>query len=194
MTPGSHATLRALAARYSPAQRRTAEVASALFARHGVGGTSLQMIADALEVTKAAVYHQFQTKEAIVLAVLELQLEPVEALVQDAEAMGPDPAARDHLLDALVDFVVTNRRSLSTLQQDPVLFRLLSEHPPSLRVWTRVFDVLLQGETGAPARVRSAVLSAAIGTVAYPFVVDLDNEVLGEELRRVLHLLLLDLG
>ena len=60
-----------------------------LFARHGVGGTSLQMIADSLEVTKAAVYHQFHTKEAIVLAVLETHLQPLEkAALADAESAG----------------------------------------------------------------------------------------------------------
>ena len=36
-----------------------------------MNGTSLQMIADAMGVTKAAVYHQFHTKEEIVLAVAE---------------------------------------------------------------------------------------------------------------------------
>jgi AcrR family transcriptional regulator len=42
----------------SPAKSRIASAATALFAEHGVGGTSLQMIADAIGVTKAAVYHQ----------------------------------------------------------------------------------------------------------------------------------------
>jgi len=55
---------------YSPAQRRVATAAMELIAEHGVSGTSLQMIADALGVTKAAVYHQFKTKEAIVIAAM----------------------------------------------------------------------------------------------------------------------------
>src|SRR5262245_61648465 len=53
---------------YSAAQLRIIDAALELFTRHGVGGTSLQMIADALGVTKAAVYHQFKTKEEIVVA------------------------------------------------------------------------------------------------------------------------------
>ena len=43
----------------SPAQARVVTAAAALFAERGVGGTSLQMIADANGVTKAAVYNQF---------------------------------------------------------------------------------------------------------------------------------------
>src|SRR5690349_11421445 len=129
----AHPSVRELVARYSDAQRRTIDRALHLFAEHGVGGTSLQMIADALGVTKAAVYHQFQTKDAIVRAVIETQLQPFEALVERAEASVPGRATREALLDALLDIVVTNRQQLSPLQRDPVLFRLLGEYPPSLR-------------------------------------------------------------
>ena len=59
---------------YSAAQIRVATAATELFSMQGVAGTSLQMIADAMGVTKAAVYHQFNTKEAIVLACTEIQL------------------------------------------------------------------------------------------------------------------------
>lgn len=174
-------TLRELAARYSTAQLRTADAALALFAVHGVGGTSLQMIADALGVTKAAVYHQFPTKDAIVVAALEVQLAPVEAAVDDNERRG-----REALLSAVVDVVVANRRTFSTLQSDPVLFRLLGEHPPSLRLFVRLFDVLLGHAADDRSRVRAAVMSAAFGAVAYPMVIDLDDAVLRRELLGVL--------
>jgi AcrR family transcriptional regulator len=45
------------------AQTRVLDAALDLISEHGVSGTSLQMIADAVGVTKAAVYHQFKTKE-----------------------------------------------------------------------------------------------------------------------------------
>ena len=53
---------------------RVLNAALELFAEHGVSGTSLQMIADHLGVTKAAVYHQFNTKEEIVRAVARAEL------------------------------------------------------------------------------------------------------------------------
>ena len=55
------------------AQTRILVAALDLFADHGVSGTSLQMIADAIGVTKAAVYHQFKTKDEIIIAVAEMQ-------------------------------------------------------------------------------------------------------------------------
>jgi AcrR family transcriptional regulator len=174
---------RTLAARYSPTQLRTVDVALELFAVHGVGGTSLQMIADVLGVTKAAVYHQFQAKDSIVIAAIEVQLQPFEAALESSPS-------REGLLDAVVDVLVANRRTARILQSDPVLFRMLGEHPPSLQMFIRLFDVLLGNDVDARGRVRGSVLAAAFGAVAFPFVVDIDDETLRVELaatmRRIL--------
>jgi AcrR family transcriptional regulator len=194
MTDPTAARLGELAARYSPAKRRTIDAALRLFALHGVGGTSLQMIADDVGVTKAAVYHQFPTKDEIVLAVIEVQLTPIEEALERAEASRPGRRRREQLLADLVDVVVANRRSLSTLQSEPVLFRLLGEHPPSLRMWIRLFGVLLGDDTNARTRVRASVISATLGSVAYPFVVDLDSDTLRRELLAVTRLLLFAQG
>jgi AcrR family transcriptional regulator len=45
----------------SAAQTRVIAAALELFSRNGVGGTSLQMIADEIGVTKAAIYYQYKT-------------------------------------------------------------------------------------------------------------------------------------
>src|SRR5262245_6193944 len=94
----------------SAAQLRIVNAALELFAEHGVGGTSLQMIADTIGVTKAAVYHQFKTKEEIVVAAAEVELANVQAAVEAAEAE-PDPQrARDVLVGRIVDLAVERRR------------------------------------------------------------------------------------
>jgi AcrR family transcriptional regulator len=178
-------TLRERAARYSPAQCRTIDAALPLFAAHGVGGTSLQMIADAVGVTKAAIYHQFSTKEAIVLGVIEMRLQPLEEAIEAAESEDLTQSAREAMLARVIDTVVANRGALGTLQNDPVLFRLLGEHEPSRRLWVRLFSELLGDDLGPQARVRAAVLSAAIGAAAHPFVADLDDGTLRDELLRV---------
>ena len=69
----------------SAAQTRIVHRARAL-ADHGVNGTSLQMIADTIGVTKAAVYHQFKTKDEIVVAAAEAELAKLEAALDAAEA------------------------------------------------------------------------------------------------------------
>ena len=56
------------------AQWRVIAAALELFAEHGVGGTSLRMIAAKLGVTVAAVYHQYNTKNEIIVAAVESEL------------------------------------------------------------------------------------------------------------------------
>jgi len=172
--------------RYSEAKLRTVEAAFQLFAEHGVAGTSLQMIADALGVTKAAVYHQFRTKEAIVIAVAEVELVPLQAAVEAAEAEGHSTAAREKLLDHLIDTAVTHRRWAVALQGDPTMTRVLSEHPPFVNLLTRLYSVLIDEDAGSTVAVRTAMLAAAVGAaVAHPLVSDIDDETLRAELLAI---------
>jgi AcrR family transcriptional regulator len=170
------ASFRERAQRYSAAQRRTIDAAVALFGDHGVGGTSIQMIADAVGVTKAAIYHQFKTKEAIVIAVTEVDMARLEVALEEAEGGGPE--AREALLARVIDTVLEHRRAVSAVQNDPVLVRFLNSDEQSRALWSRLFTALLGEELDARGRVRAAVLSAALGSVGHPFVADLDNDTL----------------
>ncbi len=165
--------------RYTVAQRRTADVALTLFSERGVSGTSLQMIADALGVTKAAVYHQFRTKNEIILAVAEIELARLEAAVAAAEAQDSDIRAREVLLTHVVDLAVPRRNLVGVLQGDPVMIRFLAEHEPFALLMERLFAVLAGAEPDTDMRVQAAMTSAAIGGAAiHPIVADLDDETL----------------
>jgi AcrR family transcriptional regulator len=179
MTTRAAATVGPLGStRYSPAQLRVAGAAMELIAAHGVNGTSLQMIADALGVTKAAVYHQFKTKEAIVIAAIEVELTKLDAALDAAESE-PGPGSRDMLVRQVIDLSVARRRMVSAIQYDPVVVRLLSEQRPFQEYMARLFAALLDGETDAAARLRVAMVSSAIGgVVTHPLVADLDDETL----------------
>jgi len=169
----------------SAARTRTAAVALDLFATHGVSGTSLQMIADALGVTKAAVYHQFHTKEEIVVAAVELELTRFEAALEAAEAAGPGPGALDALLRQVIDLAVARHRLVGTLQHDPAVARLLAERASFQRFVQRLSEALLGGRHGTEARVRAAMIASAIGgAVTHPLVADLEPETLRRELLR----------
>lgn len=174
-------SLRERSGRYSAAQLRTIAVALDLFAENGFGGTSLQMIADALGVTKAAVYHQFRTKEAIAVGVIVVELAGLEEAIERAEADGDD-AAREFLLERVVDAAVQRRRAVGALQHDPVLVRFLGEDEQARNLWRRLFSILVGAPFDAPGRTRAAVLSATIGAVDHPFVADLPDDVLRRQL------------
>jgi AcrR family transcriptional regulator len=167
------------------AQTRVVEAALVLFAEQGISGTSLQMIADALGVTKAAVYHQYNTKDEIVLAVAEVVLEGLEAAVTAAEAERSRSRAREVLIVGMIDLAVERRRMAGLLQRDPVMLRFLQEHGPFRRVMERVNRVLMGGASDPRARVLAATLAAAIaGAVTHPLVLDLDDEILRSQLLK----------
>jgi AcrR family transcriptional regulator len=172
--------------RYSAARTRIITAALELFGQHGVSGTSLQMIADAIGVTKAAVYHQFNTKNEIVLAVAEVELARLEAALDAAEAEEGSLQAREVLLAQVIDLAVERRGMTSVLQTDPVMVRFLAEHEPFQQLMDRLFAVLIGAGADAEARVPAAMAAGAIGGAAvHPLVKDLDDETLR---RHLLHL------
>jgi len=175
----------------SAAQARIINAALELFARHGVGGTSLQMIADTIGVTKAAVYHQYNTKDEIVLAAAEAELARLEAVIRAAEAEPSRARARKTLVTGMIDLAVAHRRTVSTILNDPVIVGFFTEHESFRQVMDRMSRVLVGGNVGHEARVSTAMLTAAVsGTVIHPLVAELDDETLRSQLQRLAERLL----
>jgi AcrR family transcriptional regulator len=177
--------IRPSAPAHTPAQTRVVEAALALFSEHGISGTSLQRIADAIGVTKAAVYHQYNTKDEIVLAVAQVVLAGLEAAVTAAEAERSRARARHVLVERMIDLAVEQRRIASILQRDPIMLRFLDEHAPFRRVMTRVNKVLMAGASDPGARVEAATIAGFVaGAVVHPLTIDLDDETLRGQLRK----------
>jgi AcrR family transcriptional regulator len=171
----------------SAAQTRILDAALQLIAEHGVGGTSLQMIADAVGVTKAAVYHQFKTKDQIVIALTERELGGLEEALEAAEAHDHRTQAREVLLERVIDVAVERRGAASTLQFDPVIVRLLADHEPFQQFVQRLYGVLVD-DAAEDARVSAAMLSGAIAVgVLHPLVADIDDDTLRTQLLRITH-------
>jgi AcrR family transcriptional regulator len=179
----------------SAAKARIISAALELFARNGVGGTSLQMIADSIGVTKAAVYHQYNTKDEIVLAAAEAELARLEAIVWAAEAEPSRVRARRTLVTGMIDLAVAHRRTVSTILNDPVITRTFAEHDSFRHVMDRMSLVLFGDDIGHEARVSTAMFTAAIsGTVMHPIVAGLDDETLRSQLERLARRLLPPVG
>jgi AcrR family transcriptional regulator len=102
---------------------RLLETALGLFTVHGVEGTSLQMIADALGVTKAAVYYHFKTKDEITEAVAQPALRELMTILDHADTIRRPGARTDYVIDEFVDLVVRNRVLVAVLCSDPGVVR-----------------------------------------------------------------------
>ncbi|MBB2941356.1 AcrR family transcriptional regulator [Actinoplanes lutulentus] len=143
------------------ARERVLSAALELFAEHGVSGTSLQMIADRMGVTKAAVYHQFPTKEEIVLAVIDPVLLSLTPIAASAARRRTPAARRRYVLDAVVDLVVEHRRLSAVLSFDPVVSRLVRQHP-SMTVISELVELLTGPDPSPATRVDVAMVAGGL--------------------------------
>src|SRR3954464_14510962 len=89
--------------RRTDTRARILTAALRLFAERGYANTSLREIAEQLDVTKAALYFHYKTKEDIVTGILRGYLDGLDALLAAADRRPPTRAGREQLLRRLAD-------------------------------------------------------------------------------------------
>lgn len=157
-TSSAKATQERAARPAGAARQRVLDAALELFGEQGVSGTSLQMIADRIGVTKAAVYHQFQSKEEIVMGVLAPALETLRESVEHAERQETAEGRREAMLTALVELTVGHRWLAAILQADPAVNSLVRGHTDH-DLGPRIMALLV----GPSPDVRAAMAGAMVG-------------------------------
>jgi len=119
-------------------RRRILDVALELFSTQGYEKTSLREIAERLDIKKASLYYHFSSKEALVAALADRLLEPVDELVTWCEAQPPTAAIRGELLRRLatllqgewslwIRFAQANQQALLELQNASGTAQLIQE-------------------------------------------------------------------
>ena len=107
-------------------RRRIQQVALELFAEQGYDKTSLREIAERLDVTKAALYYHFKTKEDILSSIAEDLAQPIKELIAWAEQQPRTLEVRQEML----------RRYSDILWNSADLFRFIQENQASVRELT----------------------------------------------------------
>ncbi|MGW4484566.1 TetR/AcrR family transcriptional regulator [Amycolatopsis sp. NPDC004368] len=164
-----------------------------LFAEHGVEGTSLQMIADALGVTKAAVYYHFKTKAEITEAVAAPAIGELDHIVSEAAKQRRRGAQVDYLLDGFVDLVVRHRVLVALFSSDPGIGRAIENSTRGMEGFKNALIGILAGpEPDTSSRVAALVALTGLAMAGgSPDIAELDDESLRRELidvgRRLLN-------
>ena len=94
-------------------------VALELFAEYGVEQTSLRQIAERLEITKAALYYHFPSKDELLADLARPMIDDLEAFfahVREAGTGDPDAILRRYL-----QLCHRNRKLLQTMLRDPTV-------------------------------------------------------------------------
>ncbi|MFJ1901307.1 MULTISPECIES: TetR/AcrR family transcriptional regulator [unclassified Streptomyces] len=104
-------------------RQRIQDVALELFAEQGYEKTSLREISEKLDVTKAALYYHFKTKEDILVGIFEDLNRPVEDLI----AWGRE---QPHTLETKKEILARYSEALTTAAP---LFRFMQENQATVR-------------------------------------------------------------
>ena len=163
------------------------ETAQRLFAELGYDATSLQMIADEMGLTKAAVYYHFRAKNEILDAIMLPGIQRLKALLDDAAAIRGRRARLEFLVNEFIDFLVQNRHYAVMAATDPAARR--DQRDDESAALRQRGLTLLYGDnpTGAQRLAASAVFFIPD---CLPDLVDLTDEELREALQTmVLHML-----
>ncbi|MCV7421046.1 TetR/AcrR family transcriptional regulator [Mycobacterium yunnanensis] len=159
------------------ARDRVLDAAMTLFAEHGVHGTSLQMIADRVGVSKAAVYYQFQSKEGIALEVIRPSIEDIARVIRIADALPDQQQQRAVAISGLVEMVVRHRRLAVVFYGDPAIDALVLSDPEFNAVTGRLRELLEGPERDPVDRIAFSVFCSGVGRAAAdPELADIDDE------------------
>ncbi|WP_037850427.1 TetR/AcrR family transcriptional regulator [Streptomyces sp. NRRL S-340] len=104
-------------------RQRIQDVALGLFAEQGYEKTSLREIAERLDVTKAALYYHFRTKEEIIVSLFEDLTQPIQDLIEWGRG-------QPHTLETKQEIV---RRYSDALAGASPLFRFMQENQATVR-------------------------------------------------------------
>jgi AcrR family transcriptional regulator len=157
-------------------RQRLIDVAVDLFTRHSFAGTSLQMIADEMGFTKAAIYYHFRTREELLAAVVEPIFEQLGGVIAEAQAQRGANARAECMLRGYAELAVANRALVSVLACDPSVTNLLRGQPRWADLIDRQLALLACGEQDPAGLIRATVALAGISSAVGPAWITVDDD------------------
>ncbi|WP_307796561.1 helix-turn-helix domain-containing protein [Actinomadura barringtoniae] len=154
--------------RRTDTRQRIQDVALELFLDSGYDQTSLREIAERLEVTKAALYYHFKTKEDIVVALVERLTAPMDDLIAWAETQPRTAETRMEMLGRLTDALVDAEQIIRFMQENQAALRALSVGESFKTRMHAMSGLLSDDDAGLVDRIRAigALFTVYFGTFA----------------------------
>ncbi|MEO5653267.1 MAG: helix-turn-helix domain-containing protein [Marmoricola sp.] len=172
------------------AQQRFLDAALDLFGEHGFEGTSLQLIADRLEVTKAALYYHFRTKDDLLAALVGPAFTDLERFLDEVESIGRETTRRKRALEGYVDYLIRHRRIATWLAGDVAVLANESVWGPAQTLGLRLNALLTFHDDSDPvALVWSAAITQSL-TGALTATADMPDEWVRSQLEEIGELLM----
>ncbi|MFD8499332.1 TetR/AcrR family transcriptional regulator [Amycolatopsis sp. NPDC059657] len=151
-----------MAGRRTDTRDRIQDVALELFSEKGYDGTSLREIAERLDVTKAALYYHFRTKEDIVQGLVGDAAEGLAEIVEQGRALDPAEAK----IEVLTRFAALIEGRLGQVmrfmqQNIPALKEMGLQHDLGEKM-KGLFELLCAADEDAEAQLRARLALVAL--------------------------------
>lgn len=153
--------------RRSGTRERIQSVALELFAEHGYDKTSLREIAERLEVTKAALYYHFNTKEDIVVSLFEDFVTGIDKLIEWATDQPRTLETRQEILRRYGALARERPKGMMKFIQDNKT--AIKDLAPGEELESRVrrLATLLNTDASLTGRLRSTLALVATGAAVF---------------------------
>ncbi|MGX9670213.1 TetR/AcrR family transcriptional regulator [Mycobacterium sp. HM-7] len=166
-------------------RRRLLDSAQVLISRHGFGGTSLQMIADELGFTKAAIYYHFRTRDQLLVALMEPMLHQISQVVEMAESQRTPRVQIDTMVQGFARVVARNRQLAAVMVFDPDVHRILQLQPDWGNLIGRQLALLTQLDSGPTGVVKATAVLTGLAGAATGAPASIGEDVLIQELCEI---------
>lgn len=151
----------------------------------GFGGTSLQMIADELGFTKAAIYYHFRTRDQLLVALMAPMLRQISQVVEMAEGQRTPRVQIDTLVQGFARVVARNRQLAAVMVFDPDVHRILQLQPDWGNLITRQLALLTQLDSGPAGVVKATAMLTGLAGAATGAPESISEDALIQELCEI---------
>lgn len=168
-----------MAGRRTDTRQRIQQVALELFAERGYEQTTLQEVAERLEITRPALYYHFKAKEDILNGVIEDLNASLDELMEWARAQPHTAEAKRGILDRIADLLEDRWRPLFRFAQ--VNQTAMERIPAGEGMQERLITLLSVLTTPGADPVRQfeerlAVFALILGTLPFLFEMELPED------------------
>ncbi|WP_405429695.1 TetR/AcrR family transcriptional regulator [Micromonospora sp. NBC_00617] len=147
-------------------RERIKAVALELFTEQGYEKTSLREIAERLNVTKAALYYHFKSKDDIVASFVEDRLDQMDALTAWADSQPATLATRRALISRYADTMFGGDMPsvMRFFEQNQTVLKSLSSGQQMRGRMMRLASALCRGDDSPAAQLRATLSLFAVHT------------------------------
>ena len=167
-------------------RQRIQSVALELFAEQGYDKTSLREIAERLDVTKAALYYHFKSKEDIVTSLVEDYFGQIDEMVAWGRTQPRTPESRAQVLERYYRIVAEGSEVFRMLQHNQASVGSLAHAKNRSELFRERMDALVGLLTEQDASLESQIRAAvALASVSFGCMFYADRAGDPEKLRSV---------